>query len=341
MVIGVTMCIIQAFIATHGNAKYQLSSQIFHPEVDATTLERAPSFFENYFLRFNFDFDFLLLIISVVLIAGAGNIINDYFDVKADRVNKPEKMIVDKYIKRRWAIVFNWVFNAIGLGIALYLSYKYETWLLALIAFFTINFLWFYSALYKRKIFVGNVIVAFLVGIVPVYVLIYNLPLSGFEIPYASSSIDIGPLFVYEVVVSIAIIAFVINLMREIIKDMADIRGDLHLEARTVPIALGIRRTKTILIAMLVPLLVLMAYYVFNIQHYQDVVSTLDFAQQAEGTVIYESLEVFIGFVAASAVICMVSFGVLLTSNTRRKYLIASNMLKFAMLFGMVSPLFL
>ena len=73
------------------------------------------------------SFDFFLLVFSTILIAAAGNIINDYFDVKADRINKPEKLIVTKYIKRRWAIISHWMLNVIAFSIAIYLSTRNDT----------------------------------------------------------------------------------------------------------------------------------------------------------------------------------------------------------------------
>ncbi|UKN01453.1 geranylgeranylglycerol-phosphate geranylgeranyltransferase [Paracrocinitomix mangrovi] len=338
MVIAVTMCIIQSFIATHGNNKE------FVPQFHSLSAQSESS---GFLASNNFNLDFFLLIISVVLIAGAGNIINDYFDIKADRVNKPEKMVVEKHIKRRWAIVWNWIFNSVGLFIATYLAWIHSNMWVALIAFITINFLWFYSALYKRRIFVGNILVALLVGIVPIYVMIYNFPLKAFYFRFLENGqtmyIEIDSFFVVKVVVIIATIAFVINLMREIIKDMADIRGDMHLSARTVPISLGIKTTKTILILMLIPLLALMAFYIYDIISLNNLFSTnsLDeIINNSKGS-LFINISWFVLFVVLSAVICLISFGILLTANSRSRYLISSNLLKLAMLFGMVSPLFL
>ena len=348
MVIGVTMCIIQAFIATHGNSTSDSNVRLIDPLVDGQHVpgisfrvidsEGSKSFFEVL----NFDLNFLLLILSTILIAGAGNIINDYFDIKADRINKPDKMVVEKHIKRRWAIMWNWIFNAIGMTIAIYLSWYNANWWIAGIAFVTINFLWFYSAVYKRKIFVGNALIAFLVGIVPIYVLVYNAPLQGFTIPFQDTFIDLGSLFVTKVVVIIAFIAFLINLMREIIKDMADIKGDLHLDARTVPIGLGIRRTKIILTLILIPLLVLIAFFIYDVTHITSAFENLSWNDKlVDVPEPFENLPWFVGFVLMSGLICVIAFGFLLTSNTRKKYLLSSNLLKLAMLFGMVSPLFL
>lgn len=330
LVIGVTMCIVQAFIAVHGNSDYGFETSI------ANELEEL-TFTETYFLQFNLDWNFLLLILSVMLIAGAGNIINDYFDIKADRVNKPEKMVVEKHIKRRWAIMWNWIFNVIGLGISAYLSWLSNNWVIFVIALLTINFLWFYSALYKRKIFVGNIIVALLVGVVPIYVLIYNLPLNGFEVNYQDSTINLGSFFTIKIIIIVAIIAFVINLMREIIKDMADIRGDMYLAAKTVPIALGIRKTKTILSLLLIPLLCLIIFYIYDIRTLSDRINQFN----GNEVTAFSNLYWFNFFVITSGLICIVSFALLLSSERRKHYLLSSNLLKLAMLFGMVSPLFL
>lgn len=322
LVMGLTMGIIQYFIVAQ---KFIWIKVMPIPSIQNSSFIGSFNNYADVVMREAFSLDFFLLYFTVFLIAGAGNIINDYFDVKADRVNKPNKLIVGKHIKRRWAIMFNWIFNTVGLAIALYLSHKLNNYWIALIAFFTINFLWFYSALYKRKIFVGNLIVAVLVGIVPIYVLIFNIPsvpntiFPGLMSPYIL-------LFVYEVVFIVGIIAFVINLMREIIKDIADIRGDMHLAAKTVPIVLGIRKSKIILILLLIPLLTIMAYYVFGVE--QNIMH--------EG---FNSL--FSLMVLASALTCVISFAFLLSGNTRKTYLLASNLLKVAMLFGIMSPLFL
>jgi len=324
MVIGITMSIIQVFIASHGNSQANKALLSFK--------DGQLNFFEEMSTYYNLNVNFLLLIISVMLIAGAGNVINDYFDVKADRVNKPEKLIIDKHIKRRWAIMFNWIFNVIGLLITFYLSWISSNWYILIIAFIIINFLWFYSAIYKRKLFVGNILVALMVGIVPLYVLIYNFPMDGYVLLESSRS---GPLFISEVVVIVSIIAFVINLLREIIKDIADIRGDLHLSARTIPIALGIKKTKIILVIIQIPLLFLMAFYLYNI-HFYDSITLLKWK-----TAELDSTQLFNFTVITSMALVIVACAILLTTNKRKFYLISSNILKLSMILGILSPLFL
>ncbi len=324
VVIGMSMCVVQVFIAIHGNSN--VGSQLLQ-----LWIAEDAGIVQKWMLPFNLNLNFFLLVLSVLLIAGAGNIINDYFDVKADRVNKPERLIVGKFIKRRWAIMLNWIFNATGLTLAIYLSIVYGNWFIALIAFITINFLWFYSAVYKRKLFVGNILVALMVGIVPLYVMIYNFPFDGYALNIQDTQ-KLGNWFIYEVIFIISIIAFVINLMREIIKDIADIRGDMHLSAKTVPIALGIKRTKLILLVITIPLLTLMAFYTYNIQFYHAT---------NPNAFVPKNLMIFNVLIALSMLLCVGSYILLISANRRKVYLLASNLLKLAMLFGLISPLFL
>jgi len=255
-----------------------------------------------------FSFDFLLLLFSILLIASSGNIINDYFDVKADRVNKPELLIIDKYIKRRWAILFNWIFNTLAFIIAFYLSYKYDNWWILLLSFVAMNTLWFYSVYFKRTLFIGNIMIAFLTGLVPLYVLFFNHGVSfyGFEIVWAFS-----------------FYAFLFNLIRELIKDIADVRGDLLLASKTVPIVFGIKQAKFLaLFLMLItisPLLVLVLFY----------------------STIYQENLIILGLISGIILSGIIGIVILLFTASRKKYLLSANILKLSMFLGLLIPLFL
>jgi 4-hydroxybenzoate polyprenyltransferase len=99
------------------------------------------------------EFDFFLLSLSSVMIAAAGYIINDYFDVKADRINRPEKIIVGKYLKRRIAMGAHIVINIIALLIGAYLAYKLDVWNLVLFQILPAGALWYYSTVFKKQVF--------------------------------------------------------------------------------------------------------------------------------------------------------------------------------------------
>jgi len=161
-----------------------------------------------------------VLSLSTVCIAAAGYIINDYFDIKIDIVNKPERVVVGRYLKRRWAMGAHQVLNVVGAALGLLLG----VWVF-LVNVFSITLLWFYSERYKRAPFIGNLIVSLLTGF-SLLILTLNYPANR------------------RLVLIYAVFSFFISLIREIVKDMEDIRGDEAHGCRTLPIVWGIRRTK-------------------------------------------------------------------------------------------------
>ncbi len=201
----------------------------------------------NYYQKIDDNgIDFFLLVFSTVLIAAAGNIINDYFDVKADRINRPEKLIITKHIKRRWAIFVHWIFNGVAFTIALYLSAKYQSLWFVFIHLLSINARWFYSMLFKRKIIIGNILIAGLTALVPLLVMIYfkvgnanGLPYSEFNPESWRPIIDDTIIYVYL----LAIFAFIQNFAREIVKDAQDVDGDKLIYVKSLPMAIGEKKS--------------------------------------------------------------------------------------------------
>lgn len=191
-------------------------------------------------------FDFFLLVFSTVLIAGAGYIINDYFDIRIDRINKPEKVIVGKYIKKRLAMLTHTGMNLIAVLIGVYLSIKYDSWLPVIFHFTTTAFLWWYSVQLKRKFFSGNLVIAVLSGMVPLLVGWFELPAIKNEyVAYLKMGADKELfLFTWWLIIGYSILAASTTLIREILKDMADVKGDESQHCKTIPIVIGIPKTK-------------------------------------------------------------------------------------------------
>ncbi len=203
------------------------------------------------------DLDFALLVLSTVLIAAAGNIINDYFDLKIDRINKPEKIIVGRYIKRRIAMVVHIVLNIIGFALGVYVALQVGIWQLCFIQLFWMITLWYYSTELKYTFLWGNVAIAICVGLVPLSVGLHEIPMiidanqgEHMEVP---EILEYFQIFIYRLfywVTGFALFAFLATMLREIIKDMADIKGDRAYKCRTIPIVLGIKTTKNIVLAL-------------------------------------------------------------------------------------------
>ena len=205
----------------------------------------------RYFIGWNVlhdeeNLDYFLFILATCLIAAGGNAINDYFDVKADRINKPKELIVTRHIKKRWVIVSHWILSAIGLAIYSYFSWKFHTFFYLFIALFSIGFLLFYSLSFKKKLFWSNFIVAFLIGLIP----LISIKFLAFKNPSENEVM---------IVCFYGLFAFIANFCREVVKDIQDMEGDLKIGVRSFAIVWGIKRTQILIFVS--TLILLIAFY--------------------------------------------------------------------------------
>ncbi len=183
----------------------------------------------------------LLLILSSVLIAAAGYIINDYFDINIDQVNKPRMNVVDKIISRRWAMLWHSALSFAGVAIGFYLGWKLGIFWLGLMIFFCSVLLFVYSTTFKKQLLSGNLIISLLTAWS-----VAVLGLSTFYFVYNHSAVypDIENSKLLKFTILYAAFAFIISLIREAIKDMEDLPGDAKYGCRTMPIVWGINATK-------------------------------------------------------------------------------------------------
>ena len=181
---------------------------------------------------------FSLLVIATVCIAAGGYAINDYFDRNIDRINKPDSMVVGTRIFPRHAMAYHLFFTVAGIVIGTGVSLRIGQLYLSLVFFMVSGLLWFYSTIYKRELLLGNIIVALLTALVPFIVLLFELPLLAKE--YGS---QVNPISHYLMiwVLGFALFAFLLNLIREIVKDTEDFEGDQAFGKRTIPVAWGLK----------------------------------------------------------------------------------------------------
>ncbi|MEZ5019384.1 MAG: UbiA family prenyltransferase [Bacteroidales bacterium] len=118
-------------------------------------------------------FDFLILVVSTCFITAAGYVINDYFDIRADLINRGT-IIVGNTITRRMAMMYHNVFNILGVIGGTYVSARIGYIWLGIFFVLISGLLYFYSATYKRQFLIGNIIVALLVAAVPMIVVVYD-----------------------------------------------------------------------------------------------------------------------------------------------------------------------
>jgi 4-hydroxybenzoate polyprenyltransferase len=219
---------------------------------------------------------YIFLVAASVFIAAAGYIINDYFDINIDEVNKPNKNVVDHIVSRRWAMLWHFVLSSIGLVMSLYVSWRTGLWYIVIANFFCILLLFGYSASLKRKLLSGNLLISLLTAWV-----ILVLCLS-----------EVGPLFQTQVNNEIldahtkilrlgflyAGFAFISSLIREAIKDIEDMTGDAKYGCRTMPIVWGVNATKVyvaVWLVVLIAILVIVQVYVLSFKWWLPVVYSI------------------------------------------------------------------
>ncbi len=324
LVIALTMIIVQYFLC-----KYMvMGSNLLEKSV---SIPDTLSVFSHVF-----SFEFILLLSLAILFAAAANIINDYFDVRADRVNKPDRLIVGVHIKRRWAMVWHWLFNLVGFGIALYLGYLVKGLWIPIVAFITINMLWFYSTYFKRQPFTGNLLVAAFTGFVPISVVLFNLTISpNFSNPEVFLVLAEKQYF-FMVILFTGLMAFLMNLIRELVKDVIDVRGDLKLGAKTFPIRFGIKKTRRLVFVLYALVLVFGGLFLYYIA--QIVMEILFSIQTLKSPI---NLNLFIFLLASSLILLTISAYFTFRKHQIKSYKKASLFLKLAMVFGLLVPLFL
>jgi 4-hydroxybenzoate polyprenyltransferase len=257
--------------------------------------------------------DFILLVAATVLITAAGYVINDYFDIKTDLINRG-KVLVGTSIPRRTAMMWHNILNITGVLIGFYVSWKTGYFWMGTLFLLVSGLLYFYSASYKRQFLVGNIIVAVLTAMVPMLVVLYEAPvLYRYYTLNALQPPDLSIIFYW--VGGFAIFAFLTTLTREIIKDIEDFEGDIAYGRNTIPVVIGILTAKIVSVCLVVLTLVLLFIVWFLFIH--DTI-----------TLIYISATV-------AAPLLLVIFQII-RSESRRQLHSASRIMKIVMLTGIL-----
>ena len=204
---------------------------------------------------------FLYLCIASVLIAAAGYIINDYFDLNIDQVNKPGKVVVNVLISRRWVIFWHMFLSLLGLFFTVYALPIAQYWHLVLANLASIVLLWFYSTNLKKQLLIGNVLISLLTAWVIGILFFSKYPLVINQL----LAVDHDEVRFFRLTVLYTSFAFIISLIREVIKDMEDMEGDRKYGCHTMPIVWGLNASKVFVavwIIVLVSALIILQFYV-------------------------------------------------------------------------------
>jgi 4-hydroxybenzoate polyprenyltransferase len=208
---------------------------------------------------------FILLVLATVLVTAGGYAINDYFDRKIDTVNNPDDVIVGRFIPLRHTMVIHMSVTIAGVLIGLYVAWAIGFLYLGFLFILGSGILWFYSTTYKRQAIVGNVIVALITGMIPMLVLLFELPVLYKNYIHLLLADNLDLSFMVKWVAGFSSFAFILTLAREIIKDAEDIKGDRTYGRRTLPVIIGIGASRGIVITLfaLTCVSLILVYFLF------------------------------------------------------------------------------
>lgn len=257
------------------------------------------------------DFNYILLIFATVCIAAGGYVINNIMDQDTDEIAKPQNRVVGVSISE--TVAYNWYIGLtiVGVGIGFYLSNVIYKPTFASMFILVATLLYMYATSFKQIPVLGNVVVALMLSTSIIIIGLFDI------LP----AIDVDNRFrmkeAFDILMHYAIFAFIINLIREIVKDMEDMDGDYQSGINTLPIAIGVQKTKIIVGVLTVISIGILAYYV-NSNLFE-----LDY-------VVYYAMILIVG--------PLIYFGVkLLNAATKKEFHHLSLVLKIILFFGILS----
>lgn len=280
------------------------------------------------FMQFLFRFDFLelqhiplalnnwqycLLVLSTMLLAAAGYVINDIFDQDTDTINKPNKVIVGKSISENNAYSIYAGLNITGVCIGFYLSNVIMKPSFATVFILIAATLYLYATSLKQIAVIGNIIVALTLSLSVIIIGVFDI------YPLTTSANQAIMANLFSILIDYAIFAFMINLLREMVKDIEDIKGDEHQEMKTLPIIIGpLTTTKIIFALSFIPI----AFLFFYINNYfvnnNLFIATAYAFVFVLGPLFYFTIKIW-------------------TANTKKDFHSLSSLLKWILFFGILS----
>ena len=272
---------------------------------------------------------FALLTISVVFIFASGYVINDIFDKEIDAINKPDKLIVGRIFTEKQCNIFYWTLTIIGLACALassVITYGSKFLPVFLCLLLLVCVFYSYSSRYKRKLVIGNIIVSLSIAFVVFLPWLFQiLAMRGNEMMLIENEE-----WMYKslhLVLIYTVFAFLLTLIREIVKDMEDVEGDGRSHCRTIPIVWGVKAAQIIVIVLSLLAFVLIIYAKEYLYNYGLIITSY----MLYGSGIFMFIMLF-GNV----------FGLLDASfSTSKQFHLQSIAMKISMLIGVLSMLFI
>jgi 4-hydroxybenzoate polyprenyltransferase len=268
--------------------------------------------YQNIYLYLS-DTQYLLLVLATVLIAAAGYIINDILDQDTDHINKPNQVYIGKGISEAMGYNLYFLLNVAGVGIGFYLSNVIQKPTFGGIFIIIVTILYMYATTLKQMLLIGNLAVAFVLSCSILIIGVYDL----LPLIFDSNRGQMGVIF--SLLLDYAIFAFVLNFIREVIKDMQDIEGDKSEGMNTLAIVLGISKTSKLVFGLGIVATLTLVWYI----------NTYLMANQLYYATLYGLI-----FVVGPMIFFLVKLG---SATTSKDFGFLSTVLKWVIFFGILS----
>ncbi|MEO2061800.1 MAG: geranylgeranylglycerol-phosphate geranylgeranyltransferase [Christiangramia sp.] len=252
-----------------------------------------------------------LLVLAVIFVAAAGYIINDLYDVKADQTNRPDRTLVKNQISEKTAYNLFFIFNILGVLLGFYMSNLIGR--PGFTAFFILGSaaLYIYNSQLQQTLLVGNFIVSLIIGLVPVGVGLYDL------LPVITPENQATQSTIFSILVDYGIFAFLINFIREIVKDQEDVDGDYNAGYQTLSLNLGKDRVNKILAVLSVLPIAFLIYYIYEYL-FDTIAAVMYVLLLLVGPLLYFAINIW-------------------NADKKKEYTRLSKLLKIVMFFGLIS----
>lgn len=216
--------------------------------------------------------DFYLLVLSLFFIAAGGYVVNDYFDMKIDEINLPLSHVVGKTLTKKQTMLFYQILSGIGMALGILLCVKTMSFTNFFVYVMFLGLLWFYSSSYKRQFVLGNLIVAFLMGMVPFFLALFEL--RYMTLMYEpSENVNFIAHLILNWLGAFSVLAFMWTFIYEVVKDFDTEKGDRELECHTFAVVLGFEKAKILVYCCLAVALAVCSYFVFCLYPMEDSLS--------------------------------------------------------------------
>ena len=227
----------------------------------------------------------VLVMLATVLTAAGGYVVNDYFDVKIDRINRPDEVVVTRSVSKPAAMRISIGLSCVGTICGLVVAGLLRSWTLGILFIIIPGLLWFYSSSYKRLFMIGNLVIALMAALTPLVVAMANVAILqlryGTILAYTTLPHDI-----YVWTGGFALFAFLLTWIREIIKDMQDQMGDRELECHSMPVVWGEKWTKVFVTGLIVLTIAIIGHLWWHVLPFPTGWSSLSTRYIALGVVI-------------------------------------------------------